>query len=360
MLKVLPRLPSGISYRAFGRPRRLPMNLTISPSFKCNSRCRTCNVYKKDCDELTVAEWEKVFEGLGRAPFWVTISGGEPFLNRRLVEIASLCHDICRPAIINIPTNGLLTARVTDAVRQIGAHCRNSALVINVSIDAVGKDNDAIRGVPGSYDKAVATFKALKELPLPNLSVGIHTVISRFNADSIGEIYPVLRGLNPDSYITEIAEERVELDTIGAGITPDIAQYERAADFLIERLGRERFNRLGRVTRVFRIEYYKLVKRVMREKRQVIPCYAGFASAQIAPDGDVWMCCVRAESIGNLKRSNFRFKDVWFGPMAEAQRRSIKAGECHCPLANAAYTNMLHHPRSLLQVVRNLRVNTPG
>ena len=170
----------------------------------------------------------------------------------------------------------------------------------------------------------------------------------------------MLRELNPDSYITEIAEERVELGTIGADITPDAAQYERAADYLIKQLAGERFHRLGRVTRVFRMAYYDLVKRILTERRQVIPCHAGFASAQIAPDGDVWMCCVRAESIGNLKRSNFRFRDVWFSPAAEAQRRSIKAEECHCPLANAAYTNMLHHPGALLQVAKNFRVNGPG
>ena len=353
MLNIMSQIPFFKAFRAIGRPRKLPLNLTISPSFKCNSRCRTCNIYKKQTDELSVLEWAKVFEGLGKAPFWVTISGGEPFLNKHIVEIATLGYDICKPAIINIPTNGLLTSKITDAVEQIASHCKTSSLVINVSMDAVGKDNDAIRGIPGSYDKAVTTFKALKRLKLPNLSLGIHTVISRYNVDIITDIYTALRGLEPDSYITEIAEERVELDTIGTGITPATEQYARAADFLIDQLRREHFNRMGRLTRVFRMEYYRLVKRILQEHRQVIPCYAGFASAQIAPNGDVWMCCIRAEPIGNLKQADYRFKDVWFSAKAQEQRRSIKAGECYCPLANAGYTNMLHSPTSLFRVMSN-------
>jgi MoaA/NifB/PqqE/SkfB family radical SAM enzyme len=200
----------------------------------------------------------------------------------------------------------------------------------------------------------VATFRAVKALALPNLSVGIHTVISRFNVEAIPSIYQTLRALNADSYITEIAEERVELDTVGANITPDSEHYAEAADYLVGQLKKERFKRLGRITRVFRMEYYKLVERTLRERRQVIPCYAGFASAHITPDGNVWMCCVRGESIGNLKSAEFRFREVWFGSKAEEQRKSIKAGECHCPLANAGYTNMLHSPVSLLRVLRNL------
>ena len=131
-------------------------------------------------------------------------------------------------------------------------------------------------------------------------------------------------------------------------------RYMVAADYLIERLKSDWFSRLGKVTRAFRMEYYELVKRILKERRQVIPCYAGFASAHIAPDGNVWMCCIKAESIGDLKTVDYRFADVWFGETAQRMRANIKAGRCHCPLANTAYTNILHSGRSLSRVSRNL------
>src|SRR5256714_12191759 len=100
---------------------------------------------------------------------------------------------------------------------------------------------------------------------------------------------------------------------------------------------------VAQVTQAFGRQYYELVKRTLREQRQVIPCMAGVASAQIAPNGDVWTCCIRAESMGNLREHDYDFRTVWTTGKAKQLRRSIKAGECYCPLANASYTNMLLH-----------------
>ena len=354
MLKVISKVPSYYLFRLIGHPRKLPMNLTLSVSYKCNSRCKTCNIHKRKVDEMSLDEWKKVFESLGRSPFWITISGGEPFIRQDLPDLVCSLYDDCRPSIINIPTNGLLVKQITEAVRAIGLHCKNSQIVINVSIDEIEEKHDLIRGVQGNYRNALKTLQDLKELHLPNLSVGIHTVISRFNVDRVPGIYQELRGLNPDSYITEIAEEREELRTIGSDITPEYQDYSDAIDFLVSQLKKDHFNAIGRVTRAFRIEYYEMVKRILTEYRQIIPCYAGFASAQIAPDGEVWMCCVKAESVGNLRDSDYDFKKVWFSEKAELLRRHIRNGECYCPLANASYTNMLHDLRTLSRVGWNL------
>ena len=113
---------------------------------------------------------------------------------------------------------------------------------------------------------------------------------------------------------------------------------------------------MARVTQAFRAEYYALVKRVLVEKRQVIPCYAGWASGHIAPDGDVWTCCIRAESIGNLRDAGYDLKSIWSGEKADQLRRSIRAGECACPMANASYANMLLHPPTVVRVLRNLAI----
>ena len=47
-----------------------------------------------------------------------------------------------------------------------------------------------------------------------NFTLGVHTVISNFNIDEFETIYAFVRDeLKPDSFISEVAEERVELDT---------------------------------------------------------------------------------------------------------------------------------------------------
>ena len=349
MLGVLLKIPLYRAFRRWGAPRLLPLNVTVSVTYRCNSRCRTCNVWRKQSEELTTEEWDRVFASLGRAPYWFTISGGEPLLRRDVVEICRSAYRHCQPAIINIPTNGLLPDLITERVEEIARSCPKSRIIVNVSLDGWGEQHDAIRSVPGNFRRTMETYRRLRALTLPNLTLGVHTVISRFNVGDIPNIYRRISTLAPDSYITEIAEERVELDTVGADITPSLDEYSAAVDFLVAQLRAQPFTGISRITQAFREQYYGLVKRILAERRQVIPCYAGWASAQISPEGDVWVCCIKAQSLGNLRDVDYNFGRIWFSAEAEAARASIARGECFCPLANAAYTNMLCHYPSLIK-----------
>ena len=353
MLKLLLHLPCLYLFRAIGRPRSLPINLTLSVTYQCNSRCLTCNIHKKTSDELHLAEWRQVFHSLGRSPFWVTISGGEPFLRQDLPELVGALYDICQPAIINIPTNGLLCRQIPEKVARIVSYCTKAHIIINLSVDDLGSRHDQIRGVEGNFDNVMETFHALKQLHFRNLTIGIHTVISKFNVDRIPQIHGYVTSLSPDSYVAEIAEEREELGTIGADIAPDFQAYSQAVDYLINASKKVRLTRMGKIARAFRIEYHRIVKQMLLEQRQVVPCYAGVASAQIAPNGDVWACCTRAQSLGNLRDTSYDFKRVWFSEKANQIRTEIRTGRCWCPLANVSYTNMLFHPKTLFKVGRN-------
>lgn len=331
-------------------PRALPVSYTFSITNRCNSRCKTCNVYKQSHEQMSSQEYAEIFKSIGKSPFWVTISGGEPFLRKDLPEIISLLYRHCHPNVINIPSNGILTQRIIQMVKQITQRCPDVQIVINLSIDGIGDQHDSIRNVPDNYEKVLATYRGLKRLKATNLIVGIHTVISRYNVEDFPAIADGLLALSPDSYITEIAEERKELDTIGLNITPTPLEYRSAIDFLLHRIRNRKFYGMNRITQAFRIEYYNLVKKVLRDKKQIIPCYAGIASCQISPNGDVWFCCVRAESVGNLRQNKYNFKKIWYSKAANIHRRSVRKKECYCPLANAAYTNMLLNFPTLIRV----------
>lgn len=351
MFELLPRIFAYKCSYYFGFPKLMPMNYTVSLTYKCNSRCSTCNIYKKECEHLSLQEYEKIFKNLGKSPYWITFSGGEPFLKKEIVDIATLAYKYCKPAMINIPSNGILVNKIVENVEQIAMNCPHSQIIINLSIDGIEEEHDRIRNVEGNYKKVIETYNALKKKKLKNVSVGIHSVISKLNVDNFTAISNTLMRMNPDQYITEIAEERVELDTIGLDITPSLFSYKAAIDYLIHRIKNSKLNkRVNRITQSFRIEYYSLVKKILKYKTQIIPCYAGLASAQISPDGDVWSCCIKAKSLGNLKKYNYNFKKIWFSEDADKERRSIKNKECYCPLANASYTNMLHDFPTLYRV----------
>lgn len=350
-------IPAFRSFRQFGWPRLLPINLTVSVTYTCPSRCKTCNIWQKKVEDLRPDEYEKIFRTLEGVPIWVTVSGGDQFVRSDLPEIFTLIRQILRPRIVNLPMNGILTKQIEKQLPGIVEASKGSSLILNFSLDDVGKRHDEIRGHKNNFEKVMHAYRFARELQKdnPHMTIGMHTVISRFNVDRIQEIHAELKKLGPDSYITEIAEERVELKTMGVSITPEADQYAKAADFLVSEMRKERKkNRMGRLVESFRLEYYELVKQILLRKEQVIPCYAGWASAQIAPDGNVWGCCIRAESVGGLRANGYNFPEIWFSEEANKFRRSVFRKECYCPLANASYTNMLMSGRSLTRVAKNL------
>jgi MoaA/NifB/PqqE/SkfB family radical SAM enzyme len=353
MTAILPQIPVLKASYMTGRVLTLPVNITVSVSYRCNSRCKTCNVWLLPNDDLTLEEWDRVFESLGKAPYWFTFSGGEPTLRKDLPDMVESAYRHCHPGIINIPTNGIQDKVIPDRIERVLQVAPKSEVIINLSLDGVGLKHNEVRGVRNNWSRAMSTYASLKELKsrYKNLTLGIHTVISNFNVDSFAELCEyVQRELKPDSYITEIAEERVELDTVGLAITPTAERYTVAIDTLLESMRDKKLTGVAEVTQAFRRRYYEIVKRTLREQRQIIPCMAGVASAQIAPNGDVWTCCVRAQSMGNLREHNYDFGSVWRTARAQELRRSIKARECYCPLANAAYTNMLIHEPTVMKV----------
>lgn len=333
-----------------------PFNITLGLTYKCNSRCQTCNIWKKEKGkELSLEEYEKIFKGIGCSPAEVILTGGEPFLREEIVQICRLISQYLRPKAIIIPTNGILAGLIVEKVKEIVSCLPKTKIILNLSLDGTESLHDQIRGVPGNFEKAVEAFRGLNAIRNKNFDLKIHTVISKFNVEKIPQIYQGIKeyfGLVP--IITEIAEERMELGTVGSGIAPLVEDYTKSVNFLIAEIKKEKFKELDRITQAFRLEYYELVKRILLNKKQAIPCYAGIASAQITPDGEVWACCVKAESMGNLRQENYNFKKIWRSDKAKNIRKSIKERKCYCPLANASYTNMFFYPPALFKVVLRL------
>ncbi|MEM2703215.1 MAG: radical SAM protein [Candidatus Bathyarchaeia archaeon] len=358
------KLPFYWCFRALGTPLMLPFNYTFSITYRCNSKCKTCNIWNIQNKvpveaELTLDEWEKVLKSLGESPYWVTISGGEPFLRKDLVEIIELVERYNKPKIVNIPTNGILWRIIPEKVRAILEEISSeTTLVLNFSLDGIGVGHDEIRGVPGNYSFLVKAYQGTMNLKkdYPNLIVGVHTVISSWNVHDVPRIYEtVMREFNPEQYIAEMAEERNEMENKGNGITPSYEELEAALDFLIDRvndgLENSRWKGLAKITESFRARYYRLVKEYYRTKRQQIKSYAGFASAQISPVGDVWECAVYASCMGNLRNYDYDFKKLWRSKEAQKVREKVKEGH-PCPLANENYTNMLFNASLILSIFR--------
>ena len=325
--------------------------MVVSTNFRCNFKCLTCNVYDRKVVELTADEWAKVFQSMGTAPTWMTFSGGEPFLRGDLPDIILSAIEHCQPAIVNIPTNGWFTKRILAGVEKICTSAPDTQLVINLSFDHhVPERHDTIRAAKGSWPRLIDTLTGLRALGLPNLTVGCHTVVSDQNQADFPDVALGLAKLGADSYIAEPAEERVELQTIGSGITPYADRFRVAAEAVLD-VEDNASGTVAGMARALRNEYYGRVTRLLAGEAESMPvCHAGFLSCHIGADGELWSCCVLSRSFGNLRDADFDFPTVWYSDKAEEFRTWMRERRCECPLANAAYTNLLAEPAAASRI----------
>ena len=366
-------LPKMVRYRlaraGLARPGT-PLNLTFSVTNMCQSSCRTCRIwelYKKNperrSNELAIDEIEKIFQSMGHV-YIFNVSGGEPFMRPDLKEIVSLACRHLTPGVIHIPTNAIAVDRVEREVgnilRIIEAHDSSIQLTVKPSLDHVGERHDEIRGVPGNFDKVVDLFGRLKAMQPdhPGLHVELGTVISRWNVEDVEEIARFVRDLGADSYRNEIAEQRSEMFNSEDCITPAAEEYERAINYFVGQIRGHMKDRVlfQRITNAFRLTYYGIALRILKENKQVIPCYAGISNAHMSPYGDIWACCTLGydRSMGNLREYEFDFKSLWNSRRAREVRSYVHTRKCNCPLANQAYSNILLHVPSLVRVLRKI------
>jgi MoaA/NifB/PqqE/SkfB family radical SAM enzyme len=347
-----------------------PITLTYSITAACQSKCKTCNIgleYQKDPKrkerDLKLEEIERIFKTLGEIYFF-NISGGEPFLRKDLPEIIRLACQYLKPRIIHIPTNAITPKRIRDlaieSIEIINQYDSKVPFTVKPSIDGVGEFHDEIRGVKGNFKRLEKTISYLKEVEqeYPNFHLELGTVISNFNIDYLSEIEDYVHSLGVQSYRNEIAEQRTEFFNLQDPITPDAETYDvLMREFVAkikENVGKKRV--LAKITESLRLVYYDLVVHILREQRQVIPCYAGISNVHINYDGEVWPCCVLGyqKPMGNLREANYDFHQLFHSTRANEVRRYIRDKKCYCPLANQAYSNILCHLPSLFKVMKNI------
>lgn len=364
--KLMPYLFSYKMNRYFGYKKFNPMTVTYSVTAACQSRCKTCQIgamFGKDPKrierDLSLKEIEQIFSTMEPVYFF-NMSGGEPFLRKDLPEIVALACKYLKPKVVHTPTNAILTERIVEntekIIKIVRDYDKTVPVTVKPSIDGVGELHDEIRGVKGNFECLVRTIEGLKKLEdkYDNFHLELGTVISNFNIEHLDEIENFVHSLGVESYRNEVAECRTEFFNLEDPITPPAQVYQKLIkDFarkIEDNIGTKK--KLARTTEAMRVVYYDIAGKILEEKRQVLPCYAGISNVHINYDGGVWPCCVLGyeKPMGNLREYNYDFQKLWHSKESEEVRKYIRDRNCACPLANQAYSNELLHFPTLIKV----------
>lgn len=319
--------------------KKQPVHLTFFLTRKCNASCPYCFYLKaadkneSDAAELSLDEIRKISNSLGNL-LWLAFSGGEIFLRRDLVEICKVFYETNKPVVILLPSNGLLPELIRDNTRQILQQCRNSVVVVKLSLDGVGDDHDVIRDTRNNFVKMMQTCELLKELldVFPNFELGINTVLNAKNQDKMIQIIDFVNGLG-SSITHTISMVRGNLKDVSyKQVNPE--KYLEAVKLLEANLqdkssNTHRFSG-ARVKAAQDIVQRKLIYQTLIGNREHIACFAGKLNLVLTESGEVYPCEILPQSFGNVRDYNYDIMQVLRSKTAKEVIDSISGSNPHC------------------------------
>jgi radical SAM protein with 4Fe4S-binding SPASM domain len=96
----------------------------------------------------------------------------------------------------------------------------------------------------------------------------------------------------------------------------------------------------------------KLIGRVVRENRQLIPCYAGSLAGVMLANGDVYPCELLEEPMGNVREHEYRIDRLWTSERAAQVRKAVDG--CFCTHECFISVNCLFNPRILAKLTKDV------
>jgi radical SAM protein with 4Fe4S-binding SPASM domain len=154
-------------------------------TLRCDLACRHCGsrAGRERPEELTTAQaLDLVHQMAELGVKEVTLIGGEAYLREDWTEIAREVRARGMQCTITTGGRGFSPERAR-AAKDAGV------LSVSVSIDGLRETHDALRGVAGSFDSALAAMHHLREVGIP---VAANTQVNRLSLPEIESIFDVL------------------------------------------------------------------------------------------------------------------------------------------------------------------------
>ena len=184
--------------KKFGIPRYLvaPIYVGWDITYRCNFRCIHCYLAcsRHSVNELTREELFDIADQIVRMKiFSVSFSGGEPLL--RWKDLIALVRYFAEHGVgVSMVTNGwyVTEKRAKELAKYIGQ--------VEISIDGSRAEvHEKVRGVPGSFERAVRAVRLFNEV---NVETNIGTSLTRFNIEDFPNMIKLCKEIGVQGLIT--------------------------------------------------------------------------------------------------------------------------------------------------------------
>lgn len=259
----------------FKARRPTPLFASYNVTSRCNMKCSFCDWWKMNMPELPTRKALTAIDkvcSLG-VPFF-DLSGGEPLLRKDLAILAKRASS--HGCLVSMNTNGTLlkSSRASEIADAFD--------VVVVSLDGPQEVHDKLRGVGGTYDKAMEAIKLLKA---HGTRVGVNTVVTPWNIKILPQFIEELRSLVDFAQVQPIHPYPPPPQN-----KPSPEEVSRLLDYLL-RLKRSNPGFLAVPT-----DFVKGFKPYFDGKAPKI-CHAGELYVAIDPMGRLLACPARADVV---------------------------------------------------------------
>ena len=264
-------------------------DIVLAVTYKCNSRCRFCNIWQNKEDfSCQPLDYKKLPHNLES----VNISGGEPFLRDDLLEIIKIISRQSPKAKITISTNGFLPSKIKETMQRVVRFKKDIGLA--VSLDGFGKIHEELRRFPGGFCLAIETIRLLKELGIKDLKIAF--TLGDDNVNQLKKIYRLSRELDVEFSLALYHNSSHYFQKSNNRVI-NIRKIKRELNWLIEQELKGLFPK-----RWLRAYFTWGLIRFLETDQRVLPDYSGLDSLFIDPFGKIYPSNVWGLEIGQLER----------------------------------------------------------
>ncbi len=360
------RLKRNVKYRALALRKRkedptyskeLPDDIGMQINRNCNLRCKICFLWNEEGRyknlpsdekkmELDVKYFEKLLAETKEAKSNIFIWGTEPFFHSQWDEYAKCLEK--DPRWLVICTNGILIKEKLHTILPISEN-----LVLDVSVDGLEEQHDAIRG-KGNFKKTMDNIKMMLRLQKTGEYKGlvsIHCVVTEQVVPKMFEIASYIESLegidtlyfglpwyispNTAGEMDNYFEQKIPIDLkTEGGDKPSWHQYAYHINkdligelrIQLEKLRRKKWNfrfRLQPNIDMEVLEDFILGGKIPAQNKT--KCLATSNRMDLLATGDITACqCFPEFAVGNIKEKSI--KEIWKGKQYDEVRKVINDG----------------------------------
>lgn len=286
-------------------------NIQFELSSRCNERCIHCyipNDKKNHGFDMPTAKVKSILdEFASMGGIHVTLSGGEAFLHKDIIEIARYCRE--KDLKISILSN--LIALKDEHVEELK---KLNISLIQVSLYSMDpKIHDFITTVKGSFEKTKASIEKLVAADIP---VQISCPLMKANKKGYDKVLDYAKSLKIKAQTDYIMMARADLETDNLANRLSLEETEQVVRDIIEHDINYRDETLQQLPVSDEIKF-----NLERFKKQPV-CGVGYDNCCITANGDVYPCAGWQNMVlGNVYKQSL--KEIWENSTKVKELRKI-------------------------------------